>query len=70
MGPRPVQKVAVVGAGVGVGGLSLARALAQLCPDSAVNVFERSPVLKPALGGSFGMSGGASVLVQMGLGDE
>jgi 2-polyprenyl-6-methoxyphenol hydroxylase-like FAD-dependent oxidoreductase len=68
MGPRPIQKVAVVGAGVG--GLSLARALEQLCPDLKVNVFERSPVLKPALGGSFGVSGGASVLVQMGLGDE
>ena len=64
-----IKNIAVVGAGLG--GLSFAKALQhKLHQTIKVTVFERSKELKPALGGSIGISGCASILKKLGLGDE
>ena len=46
-----------------MGCLSLARSLQLLLPHIDVTVFERSPVIRPGLGGSFDISGGGDILV-------
>jgi 2-polyprenyl-6-methoxyphenol hydroxylase-like FAD-dependent oxidoreductase len=62
------MKVGVIGAGVG--GLSLARNLQYFknCGVASVKVFEKSTVLKPALGGALGLHGGTVCLAKAGLG--
>lgn len=61
------MNIGIVGAGVG--GLSLARAIERMSLGRAV-VLEQSPVLRPNLGGSLALSGGAVVLNKLGLGRE
>lgn len=64
------MKVGIIGAGVG--GLSLARNLQYFknCGVASVKVYEKSAVLKPALGGSLGLHGGTVCLAKAGLGDK
>ncbi|CAM9780338.1 unnamed protein product [Chrysoparadoxa australica] len=64
-----VDSVAIVGAGIG--GLSLAIALQKLPTGvSKVQVFEKFPELRPAIGAGIQMSGGAAILAKFGIGDE
>lgn len=64
------MKVGVIGAGVG--GLAMARNLQYFrnCGVASVKVYEKSPVLKPALGGALGLQGGTVCLAKAGLGSD
>jgi len=63
------MKVVIVGAGLG--GLVLARCLQHMqCGVRSVAVLEKFPTLRPARGGAVGVTGGAAILVKVGLGDR
>lgn len=62
-------RVSIIGSGVG--GLTLAHALLNKgCTPSNVRIFERSPILKPAIGAGLGLTTAVDILAKYGFSED